>query len=74
MKKTLAVLITALAAVTGGRQLARQLRRPVVRLRHTETQTHLHSRAKRVENLRDAFGRQVRRRRGARFTEKRHEM
>jgi ComF family protein len=30
--------------------------RPVVRLRHTETQTHLHSRAQREANLRDAFG------------------
>jgi ComF family protein len=30
--------------------------RPVVRLRHTETQTHLHSRAQRLENLKDAFG------------------
>jgi ComF family protein len=30
--------------------------RPVVRLRNTETQTHLHSHAKRMENLRDAFG------------------
>ncbi len=30
--------------------------RPAVRLRHTETQTHLHSHAKRQENLRDAFG------------------
>lgn len=29
---------------------------PVVRLRNTETQTHLHSRAKREENLRGAFG------------------
>lgn len=28
---------------------------PVVRLRHTETQTHLHSRARRAENLKDAF-------------------
>jgi ComF family protein len=42
------------------RRLARQaglrVERPVVRLRHTETQTHLHSRAKREENLKDAFG------------------
>jgi ComF family protein len=30
--------------------------RPVVRLRNTETQTHLHSRAQRLENLKDAFG------------------
>ena len=29
---------------------------PVLRLRHTETQTHLHSHAQRTENLRDAFG------------------
>jgi ComF family protein len=29
--------------------------RPVMRLRHTETQTHLHSRAQREANLRDAF-------------------
>jgi ComF family protein len=30
--------------------------KPAVRLRNTETQTHLHSHAKREENLRDAFG------------------
>jgi ComF family protein len=30
--------------------------RPVVRLRNTETQTALHSRAQRLENLKDAFG------------------
>jgi ComF family protein len=30
--------------------------RPAVRLRNTETQTQLHSRAKREENLKDAFG------------------
>lgn len=29
---------------------------PAVRWRHTETQTHLHSRERREENLRDAFG------------------
>lgn len=29
---------------------------PVVRLRNTETQTHLHSQEKREENIRDAFG------------------
>ena len=29
--------------------------RPVVRLRNTETQTHMHSKAQRAENLRDAF-------------------
>ena len=42
------------------RRLARrrglQYSRPVVRLRNTETQTHLHSRAQREENLKDAFG------------------
>jgi ComF family protein len=42
------------------RRLARrcglQYSRPAVRLRNTETQTHLHSRAKREENLKDAFG------------------
>ncbi len=32
------------------------LAKPTVRLRNTETQTHLHSHAKREENLRDAFG------------------
>jgi ComF family protein len=30
--------------------------RPAVRLRNTDTQTHLHSRARREENLKDAFG------------------
>lgn len=30
--------------------------KPAVRLRNTESQTHLHSHAKREENLRDAFG------------------
>jgi ComF family protein len=30
--------------------------RPIIRLRNTETQTHLHSRIKREENLKDAFG------------------
>ena len=34
----------------------KQVIRPVVRLRNTETQTHLHSRAQRLENLKDAFG------------------
>ncbi len=29
---------------------------PVIRLRNTETQTHMHSRAKREENLKHAFG------------------
>jgi ComF family protein len=33
-----------------------RVKRPLIRLRNTETQTHLHSRAKREENLRDAFG------------------
>lgn len=41
------------------RQMARRcgkpVRSPAARVRHTETQTHLHSRAKRMENLRDAF-------------------
>lgn len=32
-----------------------RVRHPAVRTRRTETQTHLHSRAKRVENLRGAF-------------------
>jgi ComF family protein len=44
--------------------VARRLRRgcrarivhPAVRLRHTATQTHQHSHAQRLENLRDAFG------------------
>jgi ComF family protein len=43
-----------------GKRLARgrglRLARPVVRLRHTESQTNLTSAAKREENLRDAFG------------------
>lgn len=30
--------------------------RPLVRLRNTETQTHLHDKKKRFDNLRDAFG------------------
>lgn len=30
--------------------------KPAVRVRNTETQTHIHSQAKREENLRDAFG------------------
>ena len=33
-----------------------KIARPAVRLRNTETQTHIHSQAKREENLRDAFG------------------
>jgi ComF family protein len=33
-----------------------KLVKPAVRLRNTETQTHIHSHAKREENLRDAFG------------------
>ena len=33
-----------------------KLASPVVRLRNTETQTHLHSLEKREENIRDAFG------------------
>jgi ComF family protein len=39
-----------------GRRCDIRVVRPVVRLRNTATQTHLHSRAKRIENLRDAFG------------------
>jgi ComF family protein len=38
------------------RRCGKRVVRPVVRLRHTETQTHLHSRAQRLENLKDAFG------------------
>jgi ComF family protein len=38
------------------RRCKKPIVRPVVRLRHTETQTHLHSRAQRLENLKDAFG------------------
>ena len=38
-----------------GSRLRRTVREPVERLIHTETQTHLHSRAKREENLREAF-------------------
>jgi ComF family protein len=34
----------------------RKLAEPIVRLKNTETQTHLHSKEKRFENLRDAFG------------------
>ncbi len=33
-----------------------KLVKPALRLRNTETQTHLHSHAKREDNLRDAFG------------------
>jgi ComF family protein len=33
-----------------------KLRRPIVRLKATETQTHLHSKVRRMDNLRDAFG------------------
>ena len=47
------------AEVIAGRLAKRcdvKLVSPAVRLRHTETQTHLHSRAQRLENLRDAFG------------------
>jgi ComF family protein len=33
-----------------------KLARPAIRLRNTETQTHLHSRAQRLRNLRNAFG------------------
>ena len=45
------VIARRLSRVAGVR-----LVRPAVRLRNTETQTHLHSHAKREENLRDAFG------------------
>ena len=38
------------------RRCGKSLVRPAVRLRNTETQTHLHSRASREENLKDAFG------------------
>jgi ComF family protein len=33
-----------------------KLRRPIVRLKATETQTQLHSKVRRMDNLRDAFG------------------
>lgn len=45
------VIACRLAKLAGKRVV-----RPVVRLRATETQTHLHGRAKRTENLRGAFG------------------
>jgi ComF family protein len=38
-----------------GARCGKPIRSPVARVRDTETQTHLHSRAKRAENLRDAF-------------------
>ena len=38
------------------RRCGKRFAQPAVRLRNTETQTHLHSRAKREENLKDAFG------------------
>lgn len=38
------------------RRCGKRVARPTIRLRNTPTQTHLHSRAKREENLRDAFG------------------
>lgn len=38
------------------RRSGKPIRRPLVRLRATETQTHLHSREKRVANVRNAFG------------------
>jgi ComF family protein len=38
------------------RRCGKRFARPAVRLRNTETQTHLHSRAKREANLKDAFG------------------
>lgn len=45
------VLATRLAALSKCKVV-----KPAIRLRNTETQTHLHSIAKREENLRDAFG------------------
>lgn len=47
-----AEVIATRLAKRGGKHVER----PVIRLRNTETQTHLHSRAKREENLKDAFG------------------
>jgi ComF family protein len=44
------VIARRLARATG-----RRLVQPVRRVRNTETQTHLHSRTKRTQNLRDAF-------------------
>ncbi len=38
-----------------GRKCGIQVKCPVVRIRNTETQTHMNSRARRIENLRDAF-------------------
>lgn len=38
-----------------GRRCRIRVAHPAIRWRHTETQTHLHSRARRYENLRDAF-------------------
>jgi ComF family protein len=38
-----------------GRRCKIPLVRPIKRVKHTETQTHLHSRAQREANLRDAF-------------------
>jgi ComF family protein len=38
------------------KRCGKRVERPVIRLRNTETQTHLHSRAKREENLKHAFG------------------
>ena len=46
------VIATRLAKSRRGLKVVR----PVVRLRPTETQTHVHGRAKRAENLKDAFG------------------
>ncbi len=39
-----------------GKRCGIKLASPIVRLKNTETQTHLHSKEKRLENLRDAFG------------------
>jgi ComF family protein len=39
-----------------GKKFRIKMREPLVRLRHTETQTQFHSRARRMENVKDAFG------------------
>lgn len=45
----------AVIAARLGRRSGVRVADPVVRLKHTETQTHLHSRIDREKNLRDAF-------------------
>lgn len=45
-----------LVATRLSRKCGARLVHPVVRLRNTQTQTHLHSKEKRFENLREAFG------------------